>query len=51
MLPTPVNHTTQNTSQLTRLPQLHTMLQLQLTTSQPHTTLKTDVVILSLNSS
>merc|ERR1711863_33216 len=54
MLPTPVNHTTQNTSQPTRLPQLtsqlHTMLQLQLT-SQPHTTLKTDVVILSLNSS
>merc|ERR1739846_8088 len=54
MLPTPVNHTTQNTSQLTRLPQHtsqpHTMLQLQLT-SQPHTTLKTDVVILSLNSS
>merc|ERR1711944_65520 len=48
MLPTPVNHTTQNTSQPTSLP--HTMLQLQLT-SQPHTTLKTDVVILSLNSS
>merc|ERR1711990_336758 len=35
MFPTPVNHTTQNTSQLTRQPQL---------TSQPHTTLKTDVV-------
>merc|ERR1712045_1076503 len=35
MLPTPENHTTQNTSQLTRLPQL---------TSQPYTTLKTDVV-------
>merc|ERR1719266_1389647 len=49
MLPTPVNHTTQNTSQPTRPPQLtsqpHTMLQLQLTT------LKTDVVILSLDSS
>merc|ERR1719278_360190 len=50
MLPTPVNHTTQNTSQPTRLPQPHTMLQLHLT-SQSHTTLKTDVVILSLNSS
>merc|ERR1711910_276667 len=51
MLHTPVNHTTQNTSQLTKLPQLtnqpHTT-QLQLT-SQPHTTLKTDVVILSLS--
>merc|ERR1711990_113266 len=41
MLPTPVNHTTQNTSQLTRLPQL---------TSQPHTTLKTDVVKFSFTS-
>merc|ERR1712140_120153 len=40
MLHTPVNHTTQNTSQPTKLPQL---------TSQLHTTLKTDVVILSLS--
>merc|ERR1712223_2114066 len=49
MLLTPVNHTTLNTSQLTKLPQLTTLphtSQLQLT-SQPHTTLKTDVVILS----
>merc|ERR1719511_282377 len=40
-----VNHTTQNTSHTQ--PQLTS--QLQYTTNQPHTTLKTDVVILSLN--
>merc|ERR1719278_1641699 len=45
MLPTLVNHTTQNTSHTQ--PQLTS--QLQYTTNQPHTTLKTDVVILSLN--
>merc|ERR1719278_1978729 len=41
MLPTLVNHTTQNTSHTQ--PQLTS--QLQYTTNQPHTTLKTDVVI------
>merc|ERR1719188_1863944 len=46
MLLTLVNHTTQNTSHTQ--PQLTS--QLQYTTNQPHTTLKTDVVILSLNS-
>merc|ERR1719150_1333758 len=41
MLPTLVNHTPQNTSHTQ--PQLTS--QLQYTTNQPHTTLKTDVVI------
>merc|ERR1719511_369892 len=45
MLPTLVTHTPQNTSHTQ--PQLTS--QLQYTTNQPHTTLKTDVVILSLN--
>merc|ERR1719414_1739033 len=45
MLHTLVNHTPQNTSHTQ--PQLTS--QLQYTTNQPHTTLKTDVVILSLN--
>merc|ERR1712038_566990 len=45
MLPTLVNHTTQNTSQHTS----HTQLQLttQPHTTQPHTTLKSDVAELS----
>merc|ERR1711983_307570 len=46
MLPTPVKHTTQNTTQLTRLPQHTSQPQL---TSQLHTTLKTDVVKFSFN--
>merc|ERR1712038_243659 len=46
MLPTLVNHTTQNTSHTQ--PQLTS--QLQYTTNQPHTTLKTDVVISLIDS-